>query len=99
MGIGSKAGLTPACCLADAAYESDTLRAWLRSRGWQPLSPNTPTRKRQQPFDQTAYRTRHGIERTCCWLKDWRRVATHYDKLAHNSLVTVTLAAIVLYWV
>ena len=45
-----------------------------------------------------AYRERNGIERTFCRLKDWRRVATRYDKLAQNYHATVTLAAILLYW-
>ena len=49
-------------------------------------------------FDKVAYRARNVIERTCCRLKDWRRIATRYDKLAHNYLASVALAAIVLYW-
>ena len=42
--------------------------------------PNNPPRKRKHPFDKIAYRTRNVIERTFCRLKDWRRVATRYDK-------------------
>ena len=98
VGAALVADLTPARCLADTAYDSDALRAWLRHRGCQPVIPNNPTRKRKHPFDKAAYRTRNVIERTFCRLKDWRRVATRYDKLAHNYLASVALAALVLYW-
>ena len=98
VGTALVADLTPARCLADTAYDSDALRAWLRRRGCQPVIPNNPTRKRKHPFDKIAYRARNVIERTFCRLKDWRRVATRYDKLAHNYLATVALATIVLYW-
>ena len=90
--------LTPKRCLADTAYDSDAFRAWLGRRGCQPVIPNNPTRKRKHPFDLVAYRERNVIERTFCRLKDWRRVATRYDKLAQNYRATVTLAAIILYW-
>ncbi|HLY44641.1 MAG TPA: transposase, partial [Stellaceae bacterium] len=38
------------------------------------------------------------IERMFCRLKDWRRIATRYDKLAANFAAAVTLAAIVIWW-
>jgi putative transposase len=41
---------------------------------------------------------RNGIERTFCRLKDWRRIATRYDKLAVNFHAAVTIAAIVSSW-
>ena len=90
--------LTPKRCLADTAYDSAAFRAWLGRRGCQPVIPNNPTRKRKHPFDLVTYRERNVIERTFCRLKDWRRVATRYDKLAQNYHATVTLAAIILYW-
>ncbi|TAW80909.1 hypothetical protein ELI13_38430, partial [Rhizobium ruizarguesonis] len=65
----------------DTAYDSDTLRDFLTARGTQPVIPNNPTRKRMQPFDPIAYKRRNIIERTFCRLKDWRRIATRYDKL------------------
>ena len=83
---------------ADTAYDSDAFRAWLGQRGCQPVIPNTPPRKRKHPFDLVAYRERNVIERTFCRLKDWRRVATRSDKLAQHYHATVTLAAIILYW-
>ena len=92
------AELTPKRCLADTAYDSDAFRAWLWRRGCEPVIPNNPTRKRPHPFDPVAYRERTVIERTFCRLKDWRRVATRFDKLAQSCPATVTLAAILLYW-
>ena len=90
--------MTPWRCLADTAYDSDALRALLWRRGCQPVIPNNPTRKHKHPFDPVAYKDRNVIERTFCRLKDWRRIATRYDKLAQNYLAAVTLAAIVMYW-
>lgn len=88
----------PELCLADAAYDSDAIRALLIAGGGTPVIPNNPTRKRKHPFDRAAYRLRNVVERTFCRLKDWRRVATRYDKLARNFLAAVTIASIVSYW-
>jgi transposase len=93
--IGTSA---PAFCLADAAYDSDAIRAVLLTRGSQPVIPNNPTRKRLHPFDSVAYRMRNVIERTFSRLKDFRRIATRYDKLANNFLSAVALASVVSYW-
>ena len=86
----------PRLCIADAAYDSDGLRRVLRERGSWPVIPNNPTRKRPHPFDRDLYRGR--IERTICRLKDFRRIATRYDKLAQNYLAAVHIAAIVAFW-
>ncbi|WP_267551890.1 IS5 family transposase [Rhizobium rhizogenes] len=86
-------------CAADTAYDSDTLRDFLKVRGTEPVIPNNPTRKRIRPFDPIAYRRRNIIERTFCGLKDWRRVATRYDKLVLNFTATCYIAAIVTWWI
>jgi transposase len=85
-------------CAADAAYDSDGLRRTLRERGSTPVIPNNPTRKRIHPFDRRAYRRRNLIERMFCRLKDWRRIATRYDKLARNFRSAVALAATIIWW-
>ena len=85
-------------CAADTAYDSDRLRLFLIERGTQPVIPNNPTRKHHQPFDREAYKLRNLIERMFCRLKDWRRIATRYDKLATNFAATVMLAAVVIWW-
>jgi len=94
--IGS---VPPGACLAgDAAYDSDALRSFLIGRGTVPVIPNNPTRKAFHPFDDVAYRQRNLIERMFCRLKDWRRIATRYDKLAVNFAAAVALAAIIIWW-
>lgn len=90
--------MAPSMCLADTAYDSDALRQMLTERGTCPVIPNNPTRKRKHPFDRSAYRQRNVIERTFSRLKDFRRIATRYDKLATNFLAAVTIATIVCYW-
>ena len=91
---------TPAArlCIADTAYDSDALRRFLSARGTQPVIPNNPTRKHFHPFDAAAYKQRNLIERMFCRLKDWRRIATRYDKLAANFAAAVAIATIVLWW-
>lgn len=85
-------------CLADTAYDSDALRRFLLDRGTLPVIPNNPTRKRLHLFDDTAYRQRNLIERLFCRLKDRRRIATRYDKLATNFAAAIAIATIVLWW-
>ena len=50
-------------------------------------------------FDAQDYKGRNVIERSFCRLKDFRRVATRYDKLARNFMAAVQLAALVAYWI
>lgn len=90
--------MAPALCLADTAYDSDALRQRLIDRASLPVISNNPTRKRRHPFNHQAYRSRNLIERTFGRLKDWRRIATRYDKLAYHFLAAVALAATVVYW-
>jgi putative transposase len=66
--------------LGDAAYDSDAFRAFLTGRGTTPVIKQNPTRKHFHPFDKAAYKGRNIIERAFSHLKDWRRVATRYDK-------------------
>ena len=82
----------------DAAYDSDGLRRLLVERGTLPVIPNNPTRKRPHPFDEDAYRHRNLIERMFCRLKDWRRIATRYDKLASSFAAAVAIAAVIIWW-
>jgi transposase len=86
------------CLAADAACDSDGLRRFLLQRGTVPVIPNNPTRKRHHPFDETAYRQRSLIERIFCRLKDWRRIASRYDKLAANFAAAVMIATLVICW-
>ena len=91
-------GFAPSMRLADAAYDSNSLRSALIERGTLPVIPNNPTRKTKRPFDRRACRARNVIERSFSRLKDWRRIATRYDKLARNCLAALCIAAIVSCW-
>jgi transposase len=50
------------------------------------------------PLDRAAYKRRNVIEHLFCRLKNWRRVATRYDRLARNYLSGLALAAIIIAW-
>ena len=63
-----------------------------------PVIPGRVTRKRPIRYDRARYRDRHLIENAFCRLKDFRRVATRYDKLADNFLSAVALAALLAFW-
>lgn len=84
--------------LADAAYDSDKFREFLIARGSTPVIKPNPTRKKIPPFDKPSYKGRNVIERAFSHLKDWRRIATRYDKLARNFRDTVTLALLFRWW-
>ena len=84
--------------LADKGYDANALRALLASRGTTPIIPNKACRKVALPFDAEAYKQRNVIERMFCRLKDFRRIATRYDKLARNFLAAICIAATVIWW-
>lgn len=84
--------------LADRGYDADHLRRLLAERRIEAVIPTTTSRKRPIPYDVTAYRQRNKVERLWARLKDYRRVATRYDKLAANFLAGVHIAAIIAYW-
>jgi transposase len=89
---------TPRCLIADRAYDARKLREWLAERGCETIIPPNPTRKNPYPWDRTLYRARNVIERMFCRLKDFRRIATRYDKRADTFLSAVFIAAAVIWW-
>lgn len=84
--------------LADKAYDTNRLRELLAEKNIEAVIPSIRRRKPIIAHDSTAYRHRNLIERMYCRLKDFRRVATRYDKLARNFLATILLAAAVIWW-
>ena len=85
--------------LADRAYDANALRGLLAERGTMAVIPSTRSRTTPIPHDKDLYRQRNRIERMFCRLKDFRRVATRYDKLARNYDAAVHIAAIVAFWI
>jgi transposase len=84
--------------IADAAYDSADLRDWLAARGSRVVIPNRKSRKQPYPFDAATYKRRNVVERTFCRLKDFRRLATRYDRLDATFLSTLCLAAVLAYF-
>jgi transposase len=84
--------------LADKAYDADSLRQWLRRAGIKAVIPSSAARKTPYALDHKAYRRRNVIERLFCRLKNWRRIATRYDRLANNYTSAVALVAAVISW-
>ena len=85
--------------LADKAYDSTELRKKLKERGTKPVIPNKRNRKQPFSFSRKAYRERHRIENAFCRLKDFRRIATRYDRLAVNFVASVHMVAAVVWWI
>ena len=85
--------------LADKAYDSAELREELDERGTKPVIPNRSNRKQPFSFNKRLYKLRWRIESAFGRLKDFRRVATRYDKLARNYLASVCLAAALVWWI
>jgi transposase len=84
--------------IADKGYDTNAIRALIARRGAQAAIPSTTTRRAPIPYDRDAYRARNLVERLWCRLKDWRRIATRYDKLARNFLSGALIAAAIIYW-
>ncbi|QKV20728.1 IS5 family transposase [Oricola thermophila] len=85
--------------LADKGYDANALRSALRRQGTVPVIPGRVNRKRTIAYDKRRYCDRHLIENAFCRIKDFRRVATRYDKLAHNFMSAVALATLIAFWV
>ena len=83
--------------LADKGYDATHFRNRIADRGARVVIPNNATRRQPYAFDAIAYRDRNLIERMFCRLKDWRRIATRYDRLAINFASAVALVASVLW--
>jgi transposase len=80
--------------LADAAYDSGSLRQSLEERGAWGNIQLMPNRKRRPAFSAWLYRQRNAIERFFNKLKHFRAVATRYDKRDDNFLASVKLASV-----
>jgi transposase len=85
--------------LADKGYDTDALRGFLKAHGIRAVIPGKSNRKRKIRHDKEAYKRRNVVERCFCRLKDFRRIATRYDKLAQNFLSALCLVATIAYWI
>ena len=94
-------GAVPAGCrakraLADRAFDSNEIRGLLAERRIEAVIPSNPSRKQEIPYKKRVYRRRNRVERLVGKLKQFRRVATRYDKLAitFQAFIHVAVALI-----
>ncbi|SFM98632.1 Transposase DDE domain-containing protein [Methylobacterium pseudosasicola] len=83
---------------ADKGYDADWLRAELGAKSITPIIPGKSGRKKRIHHDKRRYSERWRIEATFNRVKDFRRIATCYDKLARNYASDVALAAVIAFW-
>ncbi|MFC0413832.1 transposase [Asaia lannensis] len=70
--------------MADRGYDANQIRADIACTGARPVIPAKPGRRNPASHDRHAYKLRNRIERMFNRLKNWRRVATRYDKTAQS---------------
>ena len=87
-------GFQPGHVLADRGYDADHFRQAIRAARAEPVIPFTRSRAAVSKHDKDLYKERNRVERFFNKLKQFRRVATRYDKLLANFMGFVTLAAI-----
>ncbi len=92
-------GVAPLICgiefealIADKAFDIDWIRADLNNRGALAVIPPKADRARRIPYDGAMYRWRHLIENFFCNLKEFRRIATRYDKTDSSFAAAIHLA-------
>jgi putative transposase len=90
-------GIDAEALLADKGYDANHLVQKMEEKGAQVVIPPKRDRNIQRPYDSGLYKERNHIERFFNKLKQFRRVATRYDKLLANFMGFVKLAAIAIW--
>jgi len=87
----------PDAVAADKAYSNHRIRGWLSDANIKPVI-SRPSNQRvsgdEADFDAETYRRRNVVERCIGWLKECRRIATRFEKLAVNFVAMLTVAMI-----
>jgi transposase len=89
-------GLPIAVVIADKGYDSRAVVEGIESRGAEAVIPSLKNRKVQRDYDRERYRDRNLGERFWFKVKQYRRVATRYEKTARNFLAFVHVASIMI---
>jgi transposase len=84
--------------IADRGYDSNWFRDALSELEIEPCIPGRSNRKAPIPYNADLYKQRNRIERMFGRLKDWRRIATRYDRCAHTFMSAICIAATVIFW-
>jgi transposase len=74
------------------------LREWLVERSSEPVIPPRKNRKNQYDYDCAIYKQRNVVARLFCRFKDWRRMASRFDRNIKNFMRAISLAAAIIYW-
>lgn len=90
-------GFEPGSVIADTGYDADRLVEVVSASGATAVIPPRRNRKVARDFDRDVYKERNQIERFFNKLRQFRRVATHYDKLLANYIGFVKFAAIAIW--
>jgi transposase len=89
--------LEPEKVIADKGYDSDAFAAKVQERGSEVVIPPKKNRLQPRDYDRTVYQERNKVERCIGYFKQYRRVATRYEKTARSFLGMVLLAAIMIW--
>ncbi len=84
--------------LGDRGYDADLFKEALENKGIRACIPGRKQRKTPVKYDKRRYKRRNRIKIMFGRLKDWRRVATRYDRCPKVFLSAIALAATVIYW-
>lgn len=100
IGAAARLGSLPAAewLIADRGYDAGWFREALKGRGIRPCIPGRKLRGTVVRYDKRCYKRRNRIEIMFGRLKDWRRIATRYDRCPKVFLSAIALAATVLFW-
>ena len=90
-------GLQPQYVLADKAYDADSLIKTIHENKARACIPPKANRLEKRAYDKDLYKERNQVERMFGKLKEFRRIATRYDKLIKTFMGFVKLAAIYLW--
>ncbi len=88
------AGQDPGAVIADKAYDSDALVRSIEGGGAEAVIPPKKNRGVERSYDKHLYKERNKVERFINLIKQYRRVATRYEKTARNFLAFVHVAAV-----
>ncbi|OZI14195.1 hypothetical protein CE195_10360 [Sodalis-like symbiont of Philaenus spumarius] len=91
--IRGAGALKPLSLAADKAYDANAILQHLKSLGMQAVIPSKSNRLEQRTLDKHLYASRNLIERFFCRIKQFRRVATRYDKRSERFASFVALTA------
>ena len=94
---GGRPRVRPKRVCGDKGYSSRKIRSYLRRRGIRYTIPRKRNERRTGPFDKVLYRLRNRVERAINRLKQFRRIATRYEKKAENYLAMLHIGSILLW--